>query len=277
MPNIFNYLDYRKFLLDFYTEKKEANRYFSFQLFASLSGFHSKSFIKMVIDGKKRLSGKSMEKINNALKLKEKQYAYFKDLVAFNQAPSLQLRDFYFERLLSYNKRNAGRMLIRQQYDFFSQWYYSAVREIAAAVDFKEDYTRLGRLVKPAISQHKARQSVKTLLSLGMLRKNSNGRYTQVVPVLSTGDEIRSLAVQNFHLKNIYLAGQSIDTVQSSERDISCIIAGISNEKFAEIKKEIQLFRKKILQLIESETKVDRVYHINFQLFPTSEYLHENR
>ncbi len=54
MPNIFNYMDYREFLEDFYDEQKSANKAFSYQYFANKAGFKSKSFIKLVIDGKKK-------------------------------------------------------------------------------------------------------------------------------------------------------------------------------------------------------------------------------
>ncbi|NLE02187.1 MAG: TIGR02147 family protein [Fibrobacter sp.] len=75
MVNIFNYIDYREFLEDFYHEQKARNKAFSFQFFANKAGFKSKSFIKLVIDGKKNLTEESMEKLNNVLKLSEKSFS----------------------------------------------------------------------------------------------------------------------------------------------------------------------------------------------------------
>lgn len=272
MKSIFSYTDYREFLDDFYLEKKSSNPHFSFQVFALQAGFKSKSFIKLVIDGKKNLSERSIDQLNRALKLDEKALSFLKDLVEFNQAHSLQLRNFYFEKMLSYNKRSSARILLQQQYDYFSQWYHSTVREIVSAVDFHDDFEKLGRMIKPAISARKAKASVDLLLKLGLIRKEKS-RYIQTDKTVTTGDEVRSLAVQNFHLQNMMLAGESISTCPSADRDISSLIIGISETNFVRIKKEIQQFRKKLLEI--SNDKTDRVYHLNFQLFPTSEQIHE--
>ena len=112
MPNIFKYMNFRDFLLAFYNEKKASNPAFSYQIFANKAGFKSKSFIKLVIDGKKNLSPESTAKINKVLKLKDKSFSYFEDLIAFNQAESLEMRNYFFERLISYNKRNPARMIL---------------------------------------------------------------------------------------------------------------------------------------------------------------------
>jgi uncharacterized protein (TIGR02147 family) len=112
------------------------------------------------------------------------------------------------------------------------------------------------------------------LIKLGLIRKAENG-YEQTDTVLTTGNEVRSLAIQNFHLQNLMLAGDSITTSKSSERDISTLVVGISEESFAKIKNEIQQFRSKLLDLIKNDQKIKRTYHINFQFFPTSELINE--
>lgn len=274
MPNIFNYIDYREFLEDFYNEQKSLNKAFSFQYFANKAGFKSKSFIKLVIDGKKNLTNESIQKLNNVLKLKDKSFSYFSDLIAFNQTRSVQQRNFYFEKLAQYNKRSSARTVINQQYEIYSKWYYNAIRELVVNFDFNDDYELLGKMLKPAVSYRKARDAVKLLLRLGFIEKKQN-RYVQCDPVITTGDEVRSLAISNFHIQNMALAANSIETVASSARDISCVVVGLSDEGFDLIKDEIRKFRKKLLDIAAVETKISRVYHINFQVLPVSEDMHE--
>ena len=96
MVNIFKYTSYRKYLLDFYNERKAKKPTFSYQVFANKAGFKSKSFIKLVIDGKKNLTKESAFKINKVLKLDHKPFSYFEDLIAFNRAKSLKLRNYFF-------------------------------------------------------------------------------------------------------------------------------------------------------------------------------------
>jgi uncharacterized protein (TIGR02147 family) len=275
MPNIFNYIDYREFLEDFYNEQKGQNKAFSYQYFANKAGFKSKSFIKLVIDGKKNLTADSIEKLNNVLKLTEKTFSYFNDLISFNQAKSVQERNFHFEKITQYNKRSSARTVLLQQYEIYSKWYYNTVRELVVTIDFKDDFELLGKMLKPAISARKVREAVKVLERLGFIEKKE-GRYVQCDPVITTGDEVRSLAVSNFHIQNLVLAMGSIDTVASSDRDISCLVLGLSDESFSLVKDEIKKFRKKLLDIAAGEKKVNRVYHINFQAIPVSEEIHAN-
>ena len=143
MPNIYNYLNYREYLEDFYNERKKGDSTFSYQVFADKAGFKSKSFIKLVINSRKNLSKASIPKINRVLKLKEKAFSYFCDLIAFNHAKKLSERNRYFQRLSGYNQRNRAKMVLAQQYDFYQKWYHNTIRELVAQVDFNEDYAKL--------------------------------------------------------------------------------------------------------------------------------------
>ncbi len=279
MPNIFNYFDYREYLDAFYNEKKSANASFSFQVFADKCGFRSKSFLKMVIAGSKNLSEPSTKKLNRVLKLGEKSFAYFCDLVAFGQTEDLTVRNMYFERLMNYNPRNPFRVVAREQYEFYAEWYHNTIRELVTMVNFGEDYERLGRMVKPPISAYNARRSVTMLLRLGLIKKTKDG-YESSDPIITTGNEVPtihgdalSLAVHNFHQQNLALAAESIGTCSRRHREISSLIIALNREGFDWYKKQIQEFQEKLLRYVESRQtkKPDRVYHCNFQLFPTSE------
>jgi uncharacterized protein (TIGR02147 family) len=276
MPNIYNYINYRTYLRDFYREKKALNRTYSFQFIANKAGFKSKSFFPNVLDNKKNLSKESLFKLNSILNLSDKSFSYLTDLVAFDQAKAPKEKNYYFSRIAEYSERNSAKMLLQEQYEFYSKWYHNTIRELVCITDFKEDYGFLGRLVKPTISAREARASVKLQLKLGIIERKE-GRYRMVDRSITTGDEIRSLAVHNFHLQNFAVAGESLNTCPADLRDISCLIAGLSDEGFGIVKKEIQAFRKKLVSIIERDKPSQRVYHISFHLFPTSENVQIHR
>jgi uncharacterized protein (TIGR02147 family) len=274
MPNIFNYINYRAYLLDFYKEKKSANPGFSFQLIANKAGFKSKSFFPHVIGGKKNLSKESLFKLNSVLNLSDKSFSYLCDIVAFEQARTPKEKNYYFSRITEYSERNQAKMLLQEQYEFYSRWYHNTIRELACLVDFKDDYRLLGRLVKPAISARQARASVQLLLKLGLLERKGQG-YKMTERNITTGDQIRSLAVHNFHLQNFAIAGESLNSCPSELRDISCLVSGLSPEGYETVRKEIQAFRKKLVSIISHDKPSQRVYHISFFLFPTSENIEQ--
>ena len=271
MPDIYEYLDYREFLRDFFNAQKAKAPLFSYKYLANKAGFKSKSFIHDVLNRKKNLSRDSIFALQSVLGLNEKAFSYFELLVAFNQATDHKQKDHFFHQIIGYNSRNKARLFTKAQYEVCAHWYHMTIRELAAAVDFKDDYDRLGKMVRPSISARKARQSVRLLLKLDLLRRiGKTGRYEQTDRLVTTGDEVHSLAVHSFHLQNMAMAAESIDTVPRNQRDISSVVLGLSPKGFETAKEEIQKFRKKLLELAEKETHISRVYHANFQIFPTT-------
>jgi uncharacterized protein (TIGR02147 family) len=86
--------------------------------------------------------------------------------------------------------------------------------------------------------------------------------------LLSTGPEVRSLAVGNFHRQMMERAAASIELVAREERDISGLTVALSAEACARFKQRIVELRAELLQLSAAETAPTRVVQLNFQLFP---------
>ncbi len=265
----FDYIDYRQYLREFFEIKKAANPHYSFRLFSDKAGFKSKSFIQHVLDGKKNLSQSSIEKINTVLNLSGKQLKYFKLLVQYNQAATREHRNLYWEKMCVINPASPIRVLLKNEYEFFSKWYHKTIREVISLIDFKEDYQLLANLIRPPITAEEAHMSVELLLNMGLVSKTENG-YCLTEPLLTTGDEVRSRAILDFHHENLQLAAGALDSVQSEQRDISSLVIALSDDGFRIFKEEIQQFRKRLLDIANNDTNMNTVYHMNFQLFPTS-------
>lgn len=269
MPNVFDYLDFRAFLKDFYSAKKGVSPSYSYELMARKAGFKSKGFIHQVIAGKRGLTTDSIFKISKVLGLQGKASNYFEDLVAFNQAKTAGQKLHFFSRMSTYKQAIKARFIQHTQYEYFSSWYHATLRELATIVDFRKDYDRLGSLVFPPITEKQAKEGMDLLMELDLLR-HENGAFVQTSRAITTGDEVQSLVVQKFHVQNLALATAALETIPREERDISNMIVGLSKPGFEAVKGKIQRFRKELAELVENDTKAERVYHINFQLFPTS-------
>ena len=76
MKEIVEYTDYRKYIQDYYDERKRCSA-FSWQEFARNAGFSSAVFLKYVCEGKKNLSIGSAGSVANAMGLAGYEQAYF--------------------------------------------------------------------------------------------------------------------------------------------------------------------------------------------------------
>jgi|WetSurMetagenome_2_1015567.scaffolds.fasta_scaffold00328_21 uncharacterized protein (TIGR02147 family) len=270
MPDIFTYSDSRSFLKDYYDEQKKASPAFSYQFFADKAGLKSKTFMYKVITGQKTLSKSAVFAVAQAIGLKKKETEYFEAMVHFTQAKTEREREFYFNHLQAFGKHHSSAQLRQDQFTYFSKWYYPAIREIIAFLDFKDDFKLLARTLNPPITTTQAKNAVRLLLNLGLIKRASSGRYYQTDKSITTGDEVRSLAVGTFQKENLRLAAESIDRHKRHLRDISTLTVGISEAGFQRVSEEVAVFRKRLAEIVEKDEPVDRVYQINFQLFPLS-------
>ena len=99
VEKVYEYDNYRFFLKDYFVEQKRLKSVFSHRHFAKRAGFASSSFCAHVIDGKRQLTEKSLKKILKGLSIRGRKATYFRYLVMYNQAITVEDREHYFKKL----------------------------------------------------------------------------------------------------------------------------------------------------------------------------------
>jgi uncharacterized protein (TIGR02147 family) len=131
----------------------------------------------------------------------------------------------------------------------------------------------LAAMIVPAVTPAEAEKSVELLLKLGLLTKKEDGTFTRTSASFTTGSQVRSVAVANYHKAMMRLASESIERIAASERDISSVTVAISQETYRMIRERLQRMRRELLELAETDKNPERVVQLNLQLFPLSEIL----
>ncbi|MBF0433526.1 MAG: TIGR02147 family protein [Fibrobacteria bacterium] len=270
MEPVFEYLNYREYLGDYFAEKKAQHSFYSCRLFSQKMGFKSPNFMKLVIESQRNLTKDSVFKITKGLKFNKKEAEYFENLVFFNQSKSLDEKNFYLKSVLKFRKQTSPHKVEKEELKYFTNWYHPVIRELVCAVDFSGDYKKLGKSLIPAITADEAKRSVKLLVELGYITQEK-GQYCLTSTNISTGPQIRSVAVSNYHREMISLASESIERFPAAERNITSLTLSLSKETSDVIVKKIEEFRKELLMLAEADKCANKVTQINFQLFPLSD------
>lgn len=272
MPNIFEYTDYRKYLADWFEEKKKAQPAFSYTSFAQKAGFSDRGFFHNVIHGKRNLTKESLVKVSQAIGHSMAEAEYFENLVFFNKSADLKDRNYFYEKLngVKSTEKSAVKALQtrKDQYEFYSKWYHCAVRSLIDMYPFKNDFRWLAKNIFPPITPSQAKQSVQLLKKLGLIQRQKNGAFKLASKSITTGSEIVSLAVHNFHKEAADLAKNALERVPLDKRNITGLTLGISKKTYLKLCEEIQQFRSKIVRIAEQDEEADRTYQLNFHLFP---------
>ncbi len=267
MIQIYSYLDYRKFLKDIFKEKKAENKNFSHRSVLLRMNIGSTGYLANILSGNRGLNITNAVKLSSVLGLSKAEINYFKKLIYFDRARTIEEKNDYFEQIMIYRKRKV-KYLDEGQLTLFSRWYMVLIRELMHCYDFDGDYSTLANILKPHITISEAKKAVELLETLKLINKNENGIYKPVDNVITTGDEVHSFHVTNFQVKMIDLAKFALENITAEERDISGVTMSLSREKFQLIKEEIREFRKKLSQIAADDHEPEQVYRCNFQFFP---------
>jgi len=270
MKPITEYIDYRRFLSDYYDWNKEHHDYFSYRYFSQKAGINSASFLKRVIDGKRNLTRNAVEKFGKALNLTEKEFLFFKNLVLFNQAKTATEKQEYYAILRSMSRIVNERVLQTDEHEYFKNWYIPVVRELICTHNFMGNYSELAQAVDPKITAKQAREAVALLIRLGLVNRHDDNRYEftdksitahKDIIIMGAGDYVRSM------LDN---EKDAISKFKGSECHISSMTIGVSRQSYKILEQEIRAFKDRVKTVVINDKHTERVYEFNLGLFPVS-------
>jgi uncharacterized protein (TIGR02147 family) len=267
--NVFQYTDYRAYLRAYFDERKKNDPKFSHRYLCRRLGLAAPNSIMLVMQGKRNITRSLAFRISEEFKHSIKEAEYFESMVGFAQAKNTNEKDRCFTRMIGLRKTTNVNKIEEHQYEYYSNWYNPVVRELVTSPEFTGDYAWLAKNVRPAITPGQAKRSVKLLLKLGLIRKKGNC-FVHSAAMISTGPEVASLAVANFHKTMAERAAEAMNIVRKEERDMTACTVYISKKGFEDIKNAVADCRKKVLAIAEVDEPVDQVYQVNFQVFPVS-------
>ena len=272
MGSIYDYLDYRKYLSDFYKDRKGCCPFFSFRYWAEKIGADASNIAK-IIQKKRHASTDIINKFMDFAGFDNREKQYFLALVKFNKAKTDQQSRLLFNELISIKTIKAE--TIREwQYAFYQKWYHTAIFALLYYYEFSGGSFRdLALQLSPPVSAEQARESVALLEKLGLIRRDDHGVYRHTTDLISTGEEWRNIAIHNFQEETIRLALESLRNHPRSVRDVSSVSLTVSGEDLTKIHELAKSFRKEILAIAKASERPDRVYHLNLQLFPMTNVL----
>jgi uncharacterized protein (TIGR02147 family) len=267
--NIFEYIDYRQYLRDAYAERRSESPKFSYRFIAGKVGFSSPGFFANVLSGKKDISLKLVLKFAELFRMGRKESAYFENLVLFNKATGASEKKEYLDRLLAM-RGSRVKKVEAHQWEYFEKWHHTAVRELIALRPFHGDFRALAGMVNPPITVQEARKSIELLERLGLIRKGPDGAYERTDAAISAGDAISQALISAYQVQAMELAKYAMDHLPSGTRNFSTLTMSVSGPTYEAMLEELRGFRRRLLEMAQESDSVDRVYQMNFHVFPVT-------
>ncbi|MGE5671774.1 MAG: TIGR02147 family protein [Fibrobacterota bacterium] len=273
MAEIFTYTDYRKFIKDHCEDIRKEKPFFSYRYIAQKAELKSTGFISWVVSGKRTISLKLAHKICTIFKLGKRETDYFLLLVNHNQSTSGTERQHYLDRMLAFRSTRTE-IVHRDQDQYYSKWYYAAIRELVAISDITDEQDIAAQL-RPSITRTEAKDALALLCRLLLIRKKSDGTYERTSAAIRAGNDIDRAIIHGYQSATMQLGQSSLCRFDKEERDISSLTVSCNAADIQRIKDSICKLRAEITELACDCSNANQIFQINVQFFPLSKKIED--
>lgn len=271
VPDILQYLDYRVYLADFCENRRRSDPDFSQRSFAKDAGLpkSSSSLLPAVLKGRRNLSQNLRVKFAKGLGLPEREARYFDLLVQFNQAKGMPEKNHFFAQLAKFRTSRAY-ILGETQFEFFSKWYYSAVRNFFGMHNKERNPAVIAGKLFPEVTASQVEESIRLLLELGLIKRTANGFVTTEKHIFTPRD-VQAKAAREHMRELTRMSMEVMEKVPQESRQYNAIMFTISPQGFTAVKERMRSFLEELREIIDRDQGEDRIYSLTMQLFPNSQ------
>lgn len=239
--------------------RKDQNPEYSLRSFALEIDLHSSS-LSMILNGKRRLSGRLAQKVCSKLELSPVD----KTLFIESTFPLHSL-----DQIEIYNDHYADEktMIIDDSYfSVIAEWEHYVVLRLFDLDNF--EMTPENAAIKLGVTQKRILEVIQNLLNAGLLTED-NGKLIPFQGYIRTTEDTPSDALHASHLETLEIGKTKLE-ISPELRDYSSSTLAIDRNKIVEAKAIIREFRKKMAALMSTGNKTD-VYQLSIQLYPMTE------
>jgi len=270
MVSVFDFIDFREYLREYYRDKKNVNPHFSYQMLAEKAGIRNRGFVYNIIKGTHKVSKAHCVKLSKALNHVKKEARYFEAIVGFTQAKNEEERTASLElmqQLVSIEKIPAV-LIGKEHYEFLSHWYHSAIRSLIDMYPVGENIETVCAMIYPPITVTEAKKSVELLERLGLIAMGDDNLYHVTEKNLAADKKLAAIARNRYYLECTELAKQAVLRPSSKKNIVSALTLGISRSSYERIYDETMRFKDQLIEIANSDERADRVYHYQLHFFP---------
>ncbi len=265
--NIFAYNDFRKFLEERLEELKTESPKYSKRYFARKLDLKNNNYLKLLIDGEKKLSCSLAMKLVNVVGLNLSESKFFMSLVDFNQAANEIERREALKRMRKHKNFVEVHKLSLDRIDYFADPLMLALRQIVTLDDFIENMEWIKSRLPGQVSESQIKERLEKLKENGLLVRNGQGRLKVTNLHQSSGDRLGSHALRNYHVNMLRLAEKAIQ-LPVDKRQYRGLTMAIGDDAYEKIIDKYKDFLDEVRQIINDSEDVRHVYHLETALFP---------
>jgi uncharacterized protein (TIGR02147 family) len=269
LVNIFSFVDYKRFLAEAFESRAQKDPSFSKTWICRQLGLpNSRSFFSDIISGKKELSKSKTELLIPIFGLDADESQYFRFLVLYNQTVVKAEKEFYLDQLIALN-RTPWMLVDRNAYEYYREWYTSAIRAYLDIADISDGYQKIANALYPSVTVPQVKASMEILKRLNFIQQDKRGNWKPTEKILFSKSDANDALVKRYQAKCIELGLTALYDNELKPKTFVTRTLSVSADNYGKIEKKLQKFLSEVRSLVhKDERPADQLCQLNIQLFP---------
>ncbi|MBX7149576.1 TIGR02147 family protein [bacterium] len=269
--SIYDYIDYRQYLLAIHAYLKRTQPKFSDRYFAKMAGIPSSSHLRLVLQGKRNLKASTASKFALGLKLSKKETRYFETMVLFAQAKTEADRDRYFGELAEFKPKKRAASITADKVEYAANSLYVILREMTVLPGFKEDPLWISNKLYKAVTPLEVKEALLLLERLKLVKRDAQGKLVHSRQPLESPPDAKIKDFIHYHRQVLSEAKEAITDAPFNDWDVNSKTIAISKEMLPEVMKKMREFQDDLDKMLQKKPfDYYDVFQMNMQLFPVT-------
>lgn len=263
-----NYLSAYLYLQDAYLERKSDSPAFSYDVWAQEMGASDKSYIRMMVLGKRPINAKMAAAFAMSLKLDSEDQKFFLVLLEYTQSKTQEQKNLFGKRLVTLLRSDLDRLEVQAHYDFLSNPLMPRLQVFISFNDVDQSPQNLAWLL--GVSEDEVNAGISTLLNLGLIKRVGDRLVTQKKS-FNVPDHFGDLGLEAFYSSNLDAAKEAM-RLPKEKRRYKSLFLPLNSQEFEKYLSNLQTFVSEQIYNFNPDEYEDRtLYQVHFNIIPVSE------
>jgi uncharacterized protein (TIGR02147 family) len=215
----------------------------------------SHSALTEMLNGKRKITPKSMEKLGLVLGLSIEEIVNFQKTIRENQSENLKQKASY-------------QQLTIDQFAIISDWTHYAILELIKIKNFPHTAHHIAKAL--GITKSESNIAIERLQRIGLLECNDEGKFFEINNGFATNisGNLTSAGSKKLQKQILEQSIQALMTLPIEERNHTSMTMAIDPKLLPEAILRIRKFRRELSEFLETEGNPSEVYQFSLSLFP---------
>lgn len=275
-PQLVEYLDIHLYLKDLYHFRKNTERDFSYESWAAELNIKSRSFLRLVILGKRTLTVPVFQTIIQKLKLTSDEVVYAQVLFQYSFSSESGLKNLYGKELAKQWTAHVNQVVVEDLETFLADPFIPVAFTYFTCDKSSSDVLAVAKILMTTPARIK--NAIIALTKLDLLECNVNDKNEIIYRAKQNYFRVPQTPgfnfLKTFHLDGLEQARKAHD-LPFNERKFRSLLMTLSQEQIELAERLINDFATGIFKQMEMQkiSETTKVYRLNLQLFPVSEVI----